>query len=98
MRLNFGVVGQGLWGEVWYHRSRGQSSFAPPPPPLLDFPAELRDTLAACQPFYEQLRSQAVRPEPVLPDERNRDIKIWVNGLKPRHEAKVSVFDSSVQG
>ena len=33
------------------------------------------------------------------PDPRNRDIVIYVNGkLLPRHEAKVSVFDSVVQG
>jgi len=37
--------------------------------------------------------------EVLLPDERNRDIKIWIDGvLYPRDEAKVSVFDSSVQG
>lgn len=34
-----------------------------------------------------------------LPDPRNADIHVYVNGqLKPRAEAKVSVFDSSVQG
>ena len=34
-----------------------------------------------------------------LPDPRNADILVHVNGeLKPRSEAKVSVFDSSVQG
>ena len=34
-----------------------------------------------------------------LPDPRNADILVHVNGeLKPRAEAKVSVFDSSVQG
>ncbi len=34
-----------------------------------------------------------------LPDARNADIQIWVrDGLKPRADAKVSVFDSSVQG
>ena len=34
-----------------------------------------------------------------LPDPRNADIRISINGeLKPRPEAKVSVFDSSVQG
>ncbi len=38
------------------------------------------------------------RPEE-LPDPRNADIQIWVgDGLYPRSEAKVSVFDSSVQG
>src|SRR5690554_1396829 len=32
-------------------------------------------------------------------DPRNQDIQIWVGtGLFPRNEAKVSVFDSSVQG
>ncbi|MGV3587990.1 MAG: aminotransferase class IV [Adhaeribacter sp.] len=29
---------------------------------------------------------------------QNADIKVWVNGLCARHEAKVSVFDSAVQG
>ena len=34
-----------------------------------------------------------------LPDPRNADILVHVNGeLKPRAEAKISVFDSSVQG
>ena len=34
-----------------------------------------------------------------LPDPRNADLRVWVgDGLVPRHEAKVSVFDSSVQG
>lgn len=37
--------------------------------------------------------------EPVLPDPRNAHIRVWVDGeLVPREEAKVSVFDSSVQG
>jgi branched-chain amino acid aminotransferase group I len=36
---------------------------------------------------------------PALPDPRNADIQVWVGGrLLPRAEAKVSVFDSSVQG
>lgn len=34
-----------------------------------------------------------------LPDPRNADILVYINGqLKPRNEASVSVFDSSVQG
>ena len=35
---------------------------------------------------------------PRLPDPRNADIQVWVNGLVPRAEARVSVFDSVVQG
>jgi len=34
-----------------------------------------------------------------LPDARNKNIKVWIDGkLYPREEAKVSVFDSIVQG
>ena len=34
-----------------------------------------------------------------LIDERNADILIYINGeLLPRNEAKISVFDSAVQG
>lgn len=34
-----------------------------------------------------------------LPDERNRDIQVWIDGqLYHRDEAKISVFDSAVQG
>src|SRR5215207_8620106 len=31
-------------------------------------------------------------------DSRNADIKVWVNGLCSRQDARVSVFDSAVQG
>lgn len=37
--------------------------------------------------------------KPQLPDERNEQIKVWIDGnLYPRNEAKISVFDSTVQG
>jgi len=39
-----------------------------------------------------------LKPTPILPDERNKYIYIWVNGLKKRADATVSVFDSAVQG
>ena len=36
---------------------------------------------------------------PTLPDPRNEDILIYIDGqLFPREEAKISVFDSLVQG
>lgn len=39
------------------------------------------------------------RPNPALPFEKNRQIKIWIDGtLYPREEAKISVLDSVVQG
>ena len=38
-------------------------------------------------------------PRPVLPDPRNESIQVWVGDrLWPREEARVSVFDSVVQG
>ncbi len=38
-------------------------------------------------------------PRPILPDPRNEHIRIWVGDrLWPRDEARVSVFDSVVQG
>jgi len=40
-----------------------------------------------------------LKAEMGLPDERNKDIKIWIDGdLLHRNEAKISVFDSAVQG
>jgi branched-chain amino acid aminotransferase group I len=39
------------------------------------------------------------RNEPELPDPRNADIQVWVgDGLYPREDAKISVFDSLAQG
>lgn len=36
---------------------------------------------------------------PTIPDPRNKDIKVYIDGeLYPREEAKISVFDSLVQG
>ncbi len=38
-------------------------------------------------------------PASLLPDPRNADLRVWVDGeIVPRSEAKVSVFDSVVQG
>jgi branched-chain amino acid aminotransferase group I len=43
--------------------------------------------------------SPGFAPAPVLPDPRNASIQIWVGDrLWPREEARVSVFDSVVQG
>lgn len=38
------------------------------------------------------------RPEPTLPDPRNADIRVYIDGaIVPREEARISVFDSVVQ-
>ncbi|MDA0802135.1 MAG: aminotransferase class IV [Planctomycetota bacterium] len=38
-------------------------------------------------------------PPSILPDPRNADLRVWVDGeIVPRAEARVSVFDSVVQG
>lgn len=43
--------------------------------------------------------SPGFSPSPLLPDSRNESIQIWVGDrLWPRNEARVSVFDSVVQG
>ncbi len=43
--------------------------------------------------------ARSADPEPRLPDDRNRSILIYVDGiLSPRDEARISVFDSVVQG
>ena len=50
-------------------------------------------------PYYERLASKRLYPAPVLPDARNENIFVHVGGkLLKRDDAKVSVFDSIVQG
>jgi branched-chain amino acid aminotransferase group I len=90
----------GLWARVWYHSTYAQTGFEQGvQPPLREFPAPLEPVLAQCAPIYERLRARALAPEPVLPDERNADIAVWVGDrLLPRAAAAVSVFDSAVQG
>lgn len=90
----------GLWARVWYHSTHAQTGFDDGvAPPLRQFPPQLLPVLAAAAPIYERLRARAVAPLPVLPDERNADIVVWVGDrLVPRAAAAVSVFDSSVQG
>jgi len=51
-------------------------------------------------PFTNTQLTPQCMPEYIpLPDERNREIMVWIDGnLYPRDEAKISVFDSVVQG
>jgi len=94
-----GIPEDGLWAPHWYHNTRASTAFAPeaqtPPQPL---PDELRGHLDECLPLYKRLAAAALRPLPVLPDQRNNDLRVYVNGvIVPREAATVSVFDGVVQ-
>jgi len=99
----------GLWGDLWYHATRATTGFKP----VLDpgaavgaaasvgtpLPDGVEEEVERCAPLYEQVLAHRLRPAPVLPDARNADILVHIGGqLLHRSEAKVSVFDSSVQG
>ncbi|KAL2633879.1 hypothetical protein R1flu_005358 [Riccia fluitans] len=96
----------GLWAPWWYstvHKTtefKSRSAFTAKP-----FPKKLYHLLEHAQPFYNLLNRHALRPacteniRPPLPVPVNEKLLIWVNDqLLVREEAKVSVFDSIVQG
>ncbi|XP_043711631.1 branched-chain-amino-acid aminotransferase-like protein 1 [Telopea speciosissima] len=98
----------GIWAPWWYksvHKSTGFASAKTYPLPL---PSSLYDLLEQNLPFYNMLRRQARRtsayskpslPIPSLPVRANEKILVWVGDeIVPRDSAKVSVFDSVVQG
>ena len=97
-----GIEEDGCWASTWYHSSHNSTCFTPRknpfefkslPPPL---ESALRKDLL--KPF-EELKKKKLKPKPILPDDRNENIKIHVGGeLLDRKDAKVSVFDSVVQG
>eukprot|EP01018_Ginkgo_biloba_P025558 Gb_32526 [translate_table: standard] len=74
------------------------------------FPFNLYGLLEQCLPFYYTLKRHALRPAafgisssaltvPALPVPVNKQLLVWVGDeLVPRENAKVSVFDSIVQG
>jgi len=92
----------GCWAYFWYHHTHASTGFESrrglypkASKPLL---SKHLPVVQDCMPAYETLKKAALKPDPVLPDDRNADIWVWVNGLKKRKDAQVSVFDSSVQG
>ncbi|CAM6113921.1 unnamed protein product [Calypogeia fissa] len=96
----------GLWAPWWYRRVHSTTEFvAPSPFSKKPFPMKLYSLLECCQPFYNVLKRHALRPTssesvlPPLPVAANKKLLIWVGDqLVPREDAKVSVFDSIVQG
>merc|ERR1719233_1572645 len=92
----------GCWAYFWYHHTHASTGFESRrglyPKASKPLRPEQMQVVKDCMAAYESLRKATLKPLPVLPDSRNTDIYIWVNGLKKREDAKVSVFDSSVQG
>uniref|UniRef100_A0A1D1YC77 Branched-chain-amino-acid aminotransferase-like protein 2 n=1 Tax=Anthurium amnicola TaxID=1678845 RepID=A0A1D1YC77_9ARAE len=96
----------GVWAPWWYgsvHKSTGFTSPRRYPSP---FPPALYALLEQSLPFYNMLKchtkqssSASKPPLPILPVLANEKILVWVGEeLVPRDNAKVSVFDSVVQG
>ncbi|PKA48606.1 Branched-chain-amino-acid aminotransferase-like protein 2 [Apostasia shenzhenica] len=98
----------GIWAPWWYggvHKSTGFKSLKAYP---VTFPPALYDLLEQSLPFYKFLRRhvkqtpsslQSSLPTLSLPVPANEKILVWVGDeLVPRGDAKVSVFDSVVQG
>ncbi|MQL72406.1 hypothetical protein Taro_004738 [Colocasia esculenta] len=98
----------GMWAPWWYKSVHKSTGFTPPRTYTLPFPPSLYGLLEQSLPFYNMLRrycrplSSAVKqslPTPSLPVPANEKILVWVGDeLVPRDSAKVSVFDSVVQG
>eukprot|EP00252_Welwitschia_mirabilis_P002716 TRINITY_DN12674_c0_g1_i2.p1 TRINITY_DN12674_c0_g1~~TRINITY_DN12674_c0_g1_i2.p1 ORF type:complete len:468 (+),score=102.15 TRINITY_DN12674_c0_g1_i2:507-1910(+) len=95
--------GDGLWAPWWYERVHKSTCFAPPPLYRKPLPLRLYDLLEECLPFYNYLKRHALKlttpVQPPLPVPANEKILVWVGDeLVPRELARVSVFDSIVQG
>ncbi|TKY52193.1 Branched-chain-amino-acid aminotransferase protein 2 [Spatholobus suberectus] len=98
----------GLWAPWWYktvHKSTGFKEERKYPQP---FPFSLYDLLEQSLPLYNMLRRHVKKkstllgpplPTPDLPFPANEKLLAWVGDeIVPRETAKVSVFDSVVQG
>ncbi|XP_054800790.1 branched-chain-amino-acid aminotransferase-like protein 2 [Prosopis cineraria] len=98
----------GLWAPWWYktvHKSTGFEKASKYPQP---FPFSFYDLLEQSLPLYNMLRRHVKKksslltptlPPPDLPVPANEKLLAWVGDeIVPRESAKVSVFDSVVQG
>ncbi|KAG1331743.1 branched-chain-amino-acid aminotransferase-like protein 2 [Cocos nucifera] len=98
----------GIWAPWWYGNIHKSTGFAKPCMHSSPFPSALYDLLEQSLPFYNMLRQKSRRtgsslqpslPPPSLPVPANEKLLAWVGDeLLPRESAKVSVFDSVVQG
>ncbi|GAB4855514.1 hypothetical protein Ancab_024133 [Ancistrocladus abbreviatus] len=98
----------GIWAPWWYgsvHKSTGFAAANKYPKP---FPSSHFDLLEQSLPFYNFLKRHVMKsssllssplPPPSLPVPANEKLLAWVGDeILPRESAKVSVFDSVVQG
>ncbi|KAJ4846729.1 hypothetical protein Tsubulata_043096 [Turnera subulata] len=98
----------GVWAPLWYksvHKSTGFSTAREYPQP---FPLKCYDLLEQSIPLYNWLRRRLKKPtnllksplpQPAPPVPANEKLLAWVGDeILPRESAKVSVFDSVVQG
>ncbi|XP_010278907.1 PREDICTED: branched-chain-amino-acid aminotransferase-like protein 1 isoform X2 [Nelumbo nucifera] len=98
----------GIWAPWWYKSVHKSTCFTSAKPYPLPFPSSLYDLLEQSLPFYNMLRRHARQvsslfgsplPPPRLPVPANEKLLVWVGDeIVPRESAKVSVFDSVVQG
>ncbi|KAM0942767.1 putative branched-chain-amino-acid transaminase [Dioscorea sansibarensis] len=97
----------GLWASWWYKGVHNSTGFTKSQTYSMPFPLAHYDLLEQSLPFYNLLRRLTRQksnfgpslPLPSLPVPANEKLLVWVgDGLFPRESAKVSVFDSVVQG
>ncbi|EXC31821.1 Branched-chain-amino-acid aminotransferase-like protein 2 [Morus notabilis] len=98
----------GIWAPWWYKSVHKSTGFEPPRKYPMPFPLSLYDVLEQSLPLYNFLwrhvrhTSHLLKsplPTPDLPVPANAKLLAWVGDeILPRDSAKVSVFDSVVQG
>ncbi|RDX80192.1 Branched-chain-amino-acid aminotransferase-like protein 2 [Mucuna pruriens] len=98
----------GLWAPWWYKTVHKSTGFEKPRKYPQPFPFSLYDLLEQSLPLYNMLRRHVKKkssllspplPTPDLPVPANEKLLAWVGDeIVPRDSAKVSVFDSVVQG
>ncbi|XP_051146463.1 branched-chain-amino-acid aminotransferase-like protein 1 [Andrographis paniculata] len=94
----------GLWASYWYKNTHKSTCFEPPKKYPSTFPPSLYGLLEQSLPFYNLLRQHVKQPtteslRPSIPLSANEKLLVWVGDqILPRESAKVSVFDSIVQG
>ncbi|KAJ4848630.1 hypothetical protein Tsubulata_036278 [Turnera subulata] len=98
----------GVWAPEWYTSVHKSTGFVPARKYSEPFPFTYYDLLEQSMPLYNWLRRRVKKPtnllksplpQPDLPVPANEKLLAWVGDeILPRENAKVSVFDSVVQG